>query len=130
MLSRLFSGDLSTNRTTLWGEYLTYLGGDPVRLLIGRGIGAPYLDSGYAPHNTYLDFAYYYGVIGTFVFAVCCWQAMGRTQKICRGLNHGLMVGGLGVLLFFLSGLHMLDFGYMLILACMAWQSRGLRRKP
>lgn len=126
VLQRFGAGELTTGRADIWVEYLTYLGSNPLKLLLGSGIGAGYL-AGYAAHNTYIDFLYYYGLLGTALFIVCCRYAVGRTRRMRRSLNNAVMFGGLAALLFFLSGLQVLEFGYMLILCCMAWRNRSLR---
>lgn len=58
---------LTTGRSEIWIKYVKYILNNPKVLLIGNGIGTPYLD-GTASHNTYILIVYRLGIIGTIIF--------------------------------------------------------------
>ncbi len=112
IIKRLVSGDISTGRFSIWGQYAVYLIKHPLRLLFGAGIAADPL--GYLPHSTYLDFLYYYGIFGTLVFVVgFCYAVRGKLKK--AGILNCVPVICFSILGAVLSNLLMYDFGYLLI---------------
>lgn len=59
--------DLTTGRSDYVIMYLEYIIHDLKVLLFGNGINSDLLN-GFAAHNTYVDFIYYYGLIGSVVW--------------------------------------------------------------
>ncbi len=60
------ANDLTTGRTDLWVEYITYIFDDTKRLFLGMGFNATSLDK--AAHSTYIEFFYLFGVIGCMLW--------------------------------------------------------------
>ena len=109
---RLLSDNRATGRMDLWEEYIHYLNQDWIRWIFGVGIGADSLDS--AAHNTYLDFAYFYGLVGTVIWLVLCSKAVGRI-RIPNIYISSLPMVCLLVLSLFLSYLLFYDFAFAVI---------------
>lgn len=61
--------DLTTGRTTLWMLYLEYFRFKASVLFFGNGFSSPLL-FGVAPHNTYIDFIYNFGIFGSIIWFV------------------------------------------------------------
>ncbi len=70
-------GEVTTGRTDLWIGYLTGFVGDIKIFFLGNGINN-FLESGKAPHNTYLDLLYFMGIVGTTLFVVCLKMSVGK----------------------------------------------------
>lgn len=113
ILKRFMSGgDFTTGRVGLWKSYIKELILNPLNILIGFGIGS---SLSYMAHNTLLDFIYYYGVLGSIVYAVGIKYAV--KERICyTDLMHWAPAICFLMTSFFLSNLLWFDFGYNLIL--------------
>lgn len=125
---RLLSDNRATGRMDLWEEYIHYLNQDWIRWIFGVGIGADSLDS--AAHNTYLDFAYFYGLVGTVIWLVLCSKAVGRI-RIPNIYISSLPLICLIVLSMFLSYVVFYDFPFAVIFVVYAlktdFQNSNLR---
>ncbi|MBP5432989.1 hypothetical protein [Ruminococcus sp.] len=66
-------GSATTNRYTIWSNYVSYILSDVKTLLIGNGFKAKNLN-GVASHNFYLETLYYLGVIGSLLFYICLYK--------------------------------------------------------
>ncbi len=109
------SGDLTTNRINLWESYMTYIMGNPKILFIGAGISAGYL--GAAAHNTYIDFLYYYGFLGTVVFAYTCIYAVKKNkEEVKKSFANFVPLISTAILFFALSSLMFFDFTGILVI--------------
>lgn len=114
VIKRLFySEDISTGRFDIWGRYLSYLIKNPLYLLFGVGISSNSLVT--LPHNTYLDFLYYYGIFGTSIFAFGVYFAVRFKRNSGTALNFVPAICFLMTSVT-LSNLLMYDFAYILIL--------------
>lgn len=113
VLKRFISGDsLTTGRVEIWKEYIDLLLSDPLKLIFGAGIGN---SMKYMAHNTYLDFLYYYGIIGSVVFIIGLKYAINKKKKYISIVNLAPFICAV-IMSFFLSNLLMFDFAYDLIL--------------
>lgn len=114
---------LTTGRTFLWGRYIEEIFGDNFFItLFGRGISADYPMRAGAAHNTYLDFLYYYGFVGSILFGVVCSLACPK-QANSKQYNVNMFSWCvLLVMVFFLSYLLFFDFVFMLILAILSFR--------
>src|SRR5699024_8755203 len=54
---------LTTGRSRIWKEYLSYFAEHAELLVFGRGLGAGLINRS-ASHNTYIDILYYLGIVG------------------------------------------------------------------
>jgi len=101
------ANDLTTGRMDIWANYLTYLFQNPKTLFWGEGFNAFAL--GKAAHNTYIDFIYRFGIIGTMLWALyfyLCYQTVimkCQNQRI-RGIPVPVAVCLAGIM--FLSAFH------------------------
>lgn len=62
------SGDLTTGRSRIWGQYLEILGSHLGLLLFGTSPFAPM--PGHSPHNFIIYMVYCFGLIGSFLFCM------------------------------------------------------------
>lgn len=108
--------DLTTGRASTWLEYLRIYMNNPVKLIFGRGIGNGY-SYNVAPHNTYIDFIDYVGLLGStiFIYTLGNCSPIPKT-KIVNGVTYfPLLV--LAILYFFLSMFYGNDFVFELLFA-------------
>lgn len=125
---RLLSGqDVTTGRGVLWGKYWMYLTENPLKLLVGSGVGVGYLLGG-APHNTYLDFLYYYGIFGTILFVFGMRFALSGVNGKKRKVSQFLPLLYAMIMYFFVSGLVHFDFVFILIYVFYIWNSDFLEK--
>ena len=121
VLRRFGSGDdvntLTTNRYTIWNDYLTHLGSFEIGTFIGEGLGAAFLNKK-AAHNTYLDMLYYLGIIGTILFCntLAAAHKCKETPKKRSLLNYSVWISVLA-LYFFLSELRHFDWSFHVLMA-------------
>ncbi len=114
------SGDVTSGRTDLWGSYLSLFLAEPLSFLFGRGLGAE-LVGGKAPHNTYIDFLYYLGLVGMvlYILAVSAIQRTAIKIKKRNIFNYSLFIC-IGVMYFFISEIFYIDFPFHIIVAFIA----------
>lgn len=77
------TGDLTTGRLELWIEYIIHIFKDPYILCFGEGFNSLALNVK-AAHNSYIDFAYRFGVIGSIlwlVYFVMSYRTVYKKQK-------------------------------------------------
>lgn len=125
-LLRFLGGDLTTNRSNIWARYLEEFAADPLRLITGHGIGSALI--GVAAHNTYIDFLYYYGVIGILVFAGACVCAFSGKKHPGRDRLSYIPLALLAISAGFLSMLMYYDLGFNLIYVLCALKQEQNRR--
>lgn len=58
----------TTNRASIWEEYLSNIGNNPIRVLIGHGTQAERLCEGADYHNSFIEVVWEYGIVGTIVW--------------------------------------------------------------
>ncbi len=107
-------GDITGNRMNILDKYLDYFSQNPIKTIVGSGIGASYL--GGAAHNTYVDFVYYYGVIGTVLFVVTLVISLNVMCRFKKNISNYLPLVCTAISIFFLSGLLYYDFAFNLII--------------
>ncbi|MBQ3053604.1 MAG: O-antigen ligase family protein [Clostridia bacterium] len=119
------SGDITTNRTNIWGRYIDYFGENIKCLFFGDGIGVGYLYGGAAAHNSFIDFIYYYGIIGTILFISSCIIATGRKPISGRRIpeNYFMWICFL-IMQFFLSYVNTFDFSFIICIMVLAYRQR------
>lgn len=114
VLERLFSGnDLTTGRTEIWGDFFEVFYENPLYVLVGAGSGAGYVN-GHPAHNTYIDFFYYYGLCGTFLFGVTCFYASAN-ERFSKSISSYLPGIAMIFMFGFLSCLIYYDFSFTLL---------------
>lgn len=107
---------LTTGRSEIWKRYFAYWNSHELLLLFGHGLGQPLLD-GYAAHNTYIDFAYYLGIIGSALYFCCILAITRRKAGIKRNfLNYSVLIC-IAIMYVFLSELLYIDMPYHFVLA-------------
>ncbi len=109
----LNDGDFTTNRTNIWSRYIDYFKEHPVLFFVGNGVGAAFL--GAAPHNTYIDFLYFYGIFGTVFFLAALVAAMLNIKKNKKSFVNYVPIVCMLINFFFLSNLMYYDLIYTLI---------------
>ena len=94
---------------------MDYFGNNPHKLLFGSGVSAGYL--GGAPHNTYIDLLYYYGLVGTVLFLISLISAFSTSRKLKRTSVNAFPIVCILISFFFLSDLMYYDFVFSMILS-------------
>lgn len=115
VLERLDESDLTTGRSELWSEYITYLINNPIRFIFGSGLSAAPIGTHY-PHNTYIDFMYFYGIIGTLLFVCVMLAACHTGRKNRKRAENYIPICCMACMLLFLSSVKSFDFAFILII--------------
>lgn len=127
MLQRLTNTtDITTGRTAIWGTYLRALFSDPVHLLFGYGIAAETFEK--VAHNTFIDLAFYYGLLGSIVYLFTISLIIGR--KYSWNVFHSAPLICFLMLAFFLSYLMYYDLAFILIYLIAYLRGDDLAPKP
>ena len=111
------ANSLTTGRSNIWLEYLSYLVTNPRALLFGSGFGAGLVNS-HAAHNTYIDMLYYLGLIGSVLLAHI-FKAISNIRENPVGrnlLNYSIWIC-IAAMYFFLSELFYFDWAFHIIVA-------------
>ena len=117
------AASLTTGRSIKWGHYIEYIFGSPLLMLFGAGLNAPYsLASNGVPHNTYIDFMFNLGLVGTFGFIRCIVCIFGmRVKKIKRLPMNWCLVVCILVMWLSLSELVYFDLPFHLLMGYVVW---------
>ncbi len=114
------SGDITTGRSHLWSSYLSLFIQQPLVLLFGRGLGAEFVN-GMAPHNTYIDFLYFLGLVGTVIYIITIFLIpKSKIQGKRNFLNFSIFIC-IGAMYFFISEIFYIDFPFHIIIALIAY---------
>lgn len=116
------SGDVTTNRTTLWSGYIEYLSLNFDKFIFGSGIGAPHLMKA-AAHSTYIDLIYYYGLFGSILFFVVLFLSFCKKDKVKKNSAAFFPLICLLINIAFVSCLVSYDLAFNLILVFMVLTS-------
>lgn len=73
------ANELTTGRTDIWAEYLTYIFDDTKRLFLGVGFNADAIDK--AAHNNYIDWLYRFGLVGCTLWTVYTASCIGCVSR-------------------------------------------------
>lgn len=111
----------TTGRMAIWRSYLQFFKENPVRTIFGTG-AAIHLLNDTAPHNTFIDFIFLFGITGTILYIPTFYFNIRKNKRrIQRNLlNCGVFLT-IAVMYAFLSELQSYDFPFHLALASMAW---------
>ncbi len=126
VLSR-FSADeglssLTTGRSDIWKEYLTYFKDSAFTFLFGEGFGASLLNQ-HAAHNTYIDLIYYLGILGTTLLLITLATLRQKCGAKKTLLNYCVWICIL-IMYFFLSELFYFDWPFHIIIAVLVSEIR------
>ena len=75
------ASSLTTGRTELWGEYLTFMANHPLELFWGQGYTNVFREVHGGSHNTILQAIYQFGFVG--ITMMVAWVSAFKTNK-CR----------------------------------------------
>ncbi len=120
-LTRLSNADegvdkLTTGRSTLWMNYVKELISHPIQIVFGNS-PAIYLLNGRGAHNTYIDFIYQLGIVGTILyFSVLRPAERLRNPGFKRQITNYSIFLTVLVMYFFLSQLQQYDMPYHITL--------------
>ena len=100
------ANDLTTGRLDIWKYYFDHITDSLKILMFGKGFNAPAL--GKAAHNTYIDYIYRFGLIGTalwLIYFTMCFKIVKVDKKDnYNGSIFPLIILSVGI--FFLSAFH------------------------
>lgn len=124
-LNRLASGKsggierITSGRYDIWNSFIDYFEQFPFKTIIGNGVGIFYLD-GRASHNTYIDFIYQLGIVGTVLYCYIIARYFKNMQRISRhNINNYAVLICIVVMYAFLSQLQEFDLPFQIALAMM-----------
>lgn len=109
-------GDITTGRLDKWSQYFTEFANNPVKLIIGNGVGKGF--SFVVPHNTYIDYLDIYGILGTTVYCgslISINRAYERNNKFVNWLPMLILLAMYAML----SMIFYLDMVFQIMLAAM-----------
>lgn len=111
----------TTGRTAIWQNYFRFFGDNLIRTIFGTGAAIDVLD-GVGAHNTYIDFIFLLGIVGTGLYI---WALYYNIRKVNRSmhrnfLNYSVFLT-LCVMYAFLSELLYFDLPFHIALAGMVW---------
>lgn len=121
--------ELTTGRGEKWADFLFYIIDRPFVLLFGRSL-LNFILNGGAPHNTYIDFLFQLGLVGTIWLAGILFSAWHDCKKYGNKrdvLNYSLVLT-VAILYFFLSELQYADFPFHIVL-CLIVAGLNFREK-
>ena len=106
----------TTGRSELWWQYTQYLKRHPLLLIFGSG-SAFFTLNGHAPHNTYLDFVFQFGILGTILYGVTVLYLVKKAKPpIKRNLLNYSVLAVVMIMYFFLSELLCIDLPFHIAL--------------
>lgn len=124
-LNRLASGKsggierITSGRYDIWNSFIDYFEQFPFKTIIGNGVGIFYLD-GRASHNTYIDFIYQLGIVGTVLYCYIIARYFKNMQRLSRrNINNYAVLICIVVMYAFLSQLQEFDLPFQIALAMM-----------
>lgn len=117
---------MTTGRWDIWETYFNAIFEDPKLLLLGKGIGGSLVDNKGA-HNTYIEFIYYLGIVGTTIYLCVLKSVINLPHKRRNVL---LYVPIVAILIRFLAiGVLIYDnVWYYYALICLMWSDDDKRR--
>lgn len=116
------TGDITTGRMDIWKEYILYILNETKVWIFGAGLNAIAL-SEKAVHNTYLEFMYRFGLLGSMVwlfYFILCYFSIQKKRKTINenSTSLALVICLIGFL--FLSAFHFQQFWCCICLAFFA----------
>lgn len=113
---------LTTGRSRIWKEYLSYFAEHAELLIFGRGLGAGLINRS-ASHNTYIDILYYLGIVGGALML----GMLGSIAKQREGNNDKCFLNSsvalcITIMYAFLGQLFYFDLIFQLYLAIVVWK--------
>ena len=117
------AASLTTGRSIKWGHYLEYVFSSPRVFFVGAGLNAPYsLASNGVPHNTYIDFMFNLGFIGSCGFIWCVYRIFTlHRMLISRNLMNVCLIVCILIMWLSLSELLYFDLPFHLLLGYIVW---------
>lgn len=117
------AASLTTGRSIKWGHYFDYIFSSPKVVMLGAGLNAPYsLVSNGVPHNTYIDFLFHLGIVGSFGFIWCVLRIFALNLKLIkRNIMNGCLIVCVLIMWLSLSELLYFDLPFHLLLGYVVW---------
>ena len=120
VLSRMSSGEgdlskLTTGRTRIWLWNLEFFRDHPGWFLIGKGINGELINNR-SHHNTYIEFIYHLGLIGTGLILSLLGQIGPSRHPKKRNIMNYCVLAAVLMMYMFLSALLFYDFPFQIIL--------------
>lgn len=117
------AASLTSGRSVKWEVYFEHIFSNPRVLLFGEGLSAPYTRAGDGvPHNTYIDFLFYLGILGTTGWWHCTLRLFScYSRRITRNILNISLLACVFVMWLSLSELLYFDLPFHLLLAFLIW---------
>lgn len=122
-------GELTTERSSIWGEYLLYFANHFERLFFGNSISAALLN-GNAAHNTYIELVYQLGIIGTiWILWIIVRSIKQQNVLMKRTIGNNCILITILMMYFFLGELKYYDPPFHLIICLIVMSIKTTRIK-
>ncbi len=117
------AASLTTGRAAEWREYITYILNTPKVLILGAGLDAPSpANANDIPHNTYIDYIYNLGIVGTIGWGYCVGKIFKISNRyIKRNLINASTFVSIMIMWMALSELLYFDMIFHILLAYIVW---------
>lgn len=113
---------LTTGRSRIWKEYLSYFAEHAELLIFGRGLGAGLINRS-ASHNTYIDILYYLGIVGgALMLGMLGSIAKQRESNNDKCFLNSSVALCITIMYAFLGQLFYFDLIFQLYLAIVVWK--------
>ena len=109
---------LTTGRTDIWSLFMRHFAESPSVLLFGNGFESIIFQT-HASHNTYIDMIYYFGIFGALLFIGLVYFSFKQGTLNRRQAFPYIFGGFIMIMYFFLSGITMCEFPFILFLIYM-----------
>lgn len=131
ILYRFTSGDydITTGRAMIWNNYLQEIKTSNRILLIGRGVGAGYLN-GRPTHNMYLELLYYLGIFGSLSYLGCVlYITFSNSLRFKRKISNYIGFIIMGICYFVLNGMTGFELPFYLALSFVIYNNTNNIKK-
>lgn len=90
---RLTNDDISSGRFFLIESYLTYIFSNIDVLILGKGLGGG-LYGTHGPHNTFVEFLYYLGLVGSIIYVLTLFKIFNSREELIyrTPMNYSLLL--------------------------------------
>lgn len=123
MIDRFSSGDLTTGRSELNLDYLTYITSDAKVLFFGEGLASErYFGARNNVHNIYIEVLYKLGIIGTILYVTTLFLSLKNTMpKMKKNVINYIPAVFMVTMFFFLAGVLNYSTPFYIIIAYIAF---------
>lgn len=112
----------TSGRTDIWPMFIRHFIENPMVLLFGNGFESLIFQT-HAAHNTYIDLIYYFGIVGTVLLLPLILISFRQNKMYHKQTFSYIFLGFIMMIYFFLSGITLCEFPFVLFLVFMFFNS-------